>query len=145
MNCEDEPSADPASNTNSDQAFERNSRELFQRAKHVIPGGVSRNTIYRSPNPDYADFGQGCRVTDVDGTTRVDFANNMASLIHGHAQPAIIEAVTRQLQRGTAFTMATEAELDLATLLCDRVPWFDKIRFMNSGTEAVMAAISFRL
>lgn len=117
------------------------SRDLFQNARKVLAGGLSRNTINRHPHPDYADFGEGCYVTDVDGNCRVDFANNMASLIHGHADPDIIQAVTSQLHRGTAFTMATEAELQLAELLCCRVPWFDKVRFMNSGSEAVMAAI----
>jgi glutamate-1-semialdehyde 2,1-aminomutase len=80
-------------------------------------------------------------VTDIDGVTRIDFANNMASLIHGHAHPEITEAISDQLSRGTAFTMATEAELRFAQHICGRNPGFDKIRFMNSGTEAVMAAI----
>ena len=117
------------------------SQSLYQEALEVLPGGISRNTIFRRPNPDYVDFGRGCRVTDLDGVTRVDFANNMASLIHGHAHPAIIEAVTHQLQQGTAFTMATEAELRFAQHICARNDGFDKIRFMNSGTEAVMAGI----
>ena len=117
------------------------SRQLFEKARRVLAGGLSRNTINRRPHPDYADFGQGCRVTDVDGVARIDFANNMASLIHGHADPDIIAAVSDQLAKGTAFTMATRPELELAELLCKRVPWFDKIRFTNSGTEAVMAAI----
>ena len=119
----------------------KQSERLFEQAQQVLPGGVSRNTIFRRPHPFYVSHGSGCRVTDIDGNERVDFANNMASLIHGHAHPAIIDAVSQQLARGTAFTMATEAELRFAELMCDRVPWFDKIRFMNSGTEAVMAAI----
>ncbi|MEM7456065.1 MAG: aspartate aminotransferase family protein [Planctomycetota bacterium] len=114
---------------------------LYEEAKNVLPGGISRNTIYRKPNPDYASHGENCYVTDIDGETRVDFANNMASLIHGHAHPAIVDAVKSQLERGTAFTMATEAELRFAQHLCSRNDGFDKIRFMNSGTEAVMAAI----
>jgi len=77
----------------------------------------------------------------VDGVERVDFANNMASLIHGHAHPPIVEAVTAQLSKGTAFTMATEAEIDFAEHLCSRSPGFDKVRFVNSGTEAVMAGL----
>ncbi|MDA7906563.1 aspartate aminotransferase family protein [Mariniblastus sp.] len=117
------------------------SQSLYKEALQVLPGGISRNTIFRRPNPDYVDFGKGCRVTDLDGVTRIDFANNMASLIHGHAHPAIIEAVTHQLQQGTAFTMATEAELRFAQHICDRNQGFEKIRFMNSGTEAVMAGI----
>ena len=117
------------------------SQALYEEARQVLPGGISRNTIYRRPNPDYAAVGEGCRVTDIDGVTRVDFANNMASLIHGHANPQIVAAITAQLSRGTAFTMATEAELRFAQHMCGRNDGFDKIRFMNSGTEAVMAAI----
>ena len=117
------------------------SQELYQEALRVLPGGISRNTIYRKPNPDYVSSGQGCRVTDVDGVTRIDFANNMASLIHGHAHPRVVQAVAYQLARGTAFTMATEPELRFAQLMCGRNSGFEKIRFMNSGTEAVMAGI----
>lgn len=120
---------------------ESQSHRLYKEALDVLPGGISRNTIYRKPHPDYVVRGQGSRVTDVDGRTRIDFANNMASLIHGHAHPKIVDAVTDQLQRGTAFTMATEAELRFAQHLCGRNKGFEKIRFMNSGTEAVMAMI----
>ena len=117
------------------------SRELFEEAQKYLPGGVSRNTIFRKPNPVYAEFGKGCYVTDIEGVCRLDVANNMASLIHGHACPEIVKAVQQQLQQGTAFTMATIAELEFAKLLCDRVPHFEKLRFVNSGTEAVMACI----
>ena len=86
------------------------SAELFERAQRVLPGGVSRNTVLRKPYPAYASHGEGCRLTDLDGVTRIDFSNNMASLIHGHAYPPIVEAVTRQLQNGTAYMMATESE-----------------------------------
>ena len=117
------------------------SESLFSSARKLLPGGVSRNTVYREPNPDYIASARGCRVTDLDGKTRLDFANNMGSLIHGHTTPEIVSAVTKQLEKGTAVTLATEPELDLAELICERVPWFEKIRFMNSGSEAVMAAI----
>ncbi len=115
--------------------------ELFARARRVLPGGVSRNTVFRRPRPFYASFGSGCYVTDLDGVRRIDFSNNMASLIHGHAHPEIVAAVSRQLGQGTAFSMATEVEVRFAELLCDRVPGFENIRFVNSGTEAVMVAI----
>ena len=115
--------------------------QLFERAKRVLPGGVSRNTVLRKPHPQYAARGEGCRVWDVDGNCRIDFANNMASLIHGHAHPAVVEAVTAQLQRGTAFTLATEQELQYAEFMIDRAPGFEKIRFVNSGTEAVMSCL----
>jgi glutamate-1-semialdehyde 2,1-aminomutase len=106
-----------------------------------MPGGVSRNTVFRTPYPLYADHGAGCYVTDLDGVRRIDFSNNMASLIHGHAHPEVTRAVSAQLAKGTAFTMSTEAEVKYAELLCQRVATFDKIRFVNSGTEAVMVAI----
>lgn len=117
------------------------SEQLFNRAKKVLPGGVSRNTIFKLPYPDYVEQGQGCYVTDIEGVTRLDFANNMASLIHGHAHPTVTKAIIEQVQKGTAFTMATEIEVSYAELLCARVPGFEKIRFVNSGTEAVMAMI----
>ena len=117
------------------------SADLFARAQHVLPGGVSRNTVLRQPHPAYAAHGEGCRLTDLDGVTRIDFSNNMASLIHGHAYPPIVEAVTRQLERGTAYMMATESEVSYAEHICSRSPGFEKVRFMNSGTEAIMVAI----
>ena len=117
------------------------SAALFDRAKRVLPGGVSRNTVLRDPHPAYADFGHACRLTDIEGVTRIDFSNNMASLIHGHACPEVVEAVTRQLERGTAFMMATEVEIEFAEHLCSRNPAFERIRFVNSGTEALMVAL----
>ncbi len=117
------------------------SAALYRRALEILPGGVSRNTVLRKPHPLYADHAQGCRVTDIEGVERIDFANNMASLIHGHAHPAIVSAVTEQLARGTAFTLATEVEIDYAEHLCSRNSGFEKLRFVNSGTEAVMGAL----
>lgn len=117
------------------------SAELYERALRSLPGGVSRNTVLRKPHPVYADHGSGCRVTDIDGVERVDFANNMASLIHGHAHPQIVAAVTEQMHKGTAFTLGTELEIRYAEHLRTRNPGFEKLRFVNSGTEAVMAAI----
>jgi glutamate-1-semialdehyde 2,1-aminomutase len=117
------------------------SSELYARALAVLPGGVSRNTVLRDPHPAYVDHGNGCRVIDIDGVSRIDFANNMASLIHGHACPDIVRAVSEQVARGTAFTMATEVEVRFAEHLCSRVASFDKMRFVNSGTEAVMVAL----
>ena len=97
--------------------------------------------MLREPHPAYADSGAGCRVTDLDGITRIDFSNNMASLIHGHAYPPIVEAVSEQLRRGSGFMLATECEVAYAEHLCSRSPSFEKVRFMNSGTEAVMVTI----
>ncbi len=117
------------------------SKELYNEARKVIIGGVSRNTIFRKPFPHYASKASGCYITDIEGTVRVDFANNMAALIHGHAYPPIIDAVTEQLQKGTAYTLASEIEVAFAKLLTERVEGFERIRFVNSGTEAVMTMI----
>jgi glutamate-1-semialdehyde 2,1-aminomutase len=114
---------------------------LFRRALQFLPGGVSRDTVLRRPHPLYAAHGEGYMVTDIEGRQFVDFANNMASLIHGHAFAPIVDAVSAQMRRGTAFTFGTEAEVDFAEHMCSRSPAFEKIRFMNSGSEAVMAAI----
>jgi glutamate-1-semialdehyde 2,1-aminomutase len=120
---------------------ESRSAELYTRAQKTLPGGVSRNTVLRSPHPVYVDHASGSTVTDIEGAEYLDCANNMASLIHGHAHPAIVEAVTAQLSRGTAFALATEIEIEYAEYLCSRNPAFERIRFVNSGTEAVMGAI----
>jgi len=117
------------------------SAELFERARKVMPGGVSRNTVLRAPYPPYVDRGQGCRITDLEGVTRLDFANNMASLIHGHAFKPIVDAVTAQLSRCSAVMMATEAEVVYAEHMASRSPAFERIRFVNSGTEALMATL----
>lgn len=117
------------------------SAALYERALKVLPGGVSRNTVLRDPCPAYASHGEGCRLIDIDGVSRIDFANNMCALIHGHADPDIVHAVTEQLKRGSAFTMATEVEVQYAEHLCSRNPGFEKLRFVNSGTEAIMVTL----
>ncbi len=117
------------------------SEQLYDRALQVMPGGCSRNTVLRKPHPFYVDHGSGCYVTDIEGSKRIDFANNMASLIHGHAHPEIVSAVTQQLRRGTAFTMATEQEVLYAEDMVSRGATFESIRFVNSGTEAVMSCL----
>ena len=117
------------------------SERLYERARAVLPGGVSRYTVLRHPHPIYVDHASGSLVVDIDGVERIDFANNFASLIHGHAHPAVVEAVIDQLWKGTGYSMATEIEVRLAEHLCRRNQSFELIRFVNSGTEAVMAAI----
>ena len=69
------------------------SRQLYERGLKVYPGGITRLVPWLEPFPVYTKFGKGAYVTDVDGTSRLDLLNNFASLIHGHANPAIIEAV----------------------------------------------------
>ncbi|MCM2252125.1 MAG: aspartate aminotransferase family protein [Ramlibacter sp.] len=117
------------------------SEALFTRACKVMPGGVSRNAVLRKPHPLYVVKGEGCYVTDIEGVRRIDFSNNMTSQIHGHAHPQIMAAVAQQLTKGTGFSMATEAEVLFAEHMTTRSSGFEKIRFVNSGTEAVMCAL----
>ena len=119
----------------------KTSKSIYNRATKVLTGGVSRNTIFRKPHPFYVSSANGSIITDIDGCKRLDFANNMASLIHGHSHPKIVEAVTKQLQKGSAFTMGSEIEVTYAELLNNRTKSFEKIIFINSGTEAVMTMI----
>ncbi|MBV9595224.1 MAG: aspartate aminotransferase family protein [Chloroflexi bacterium] len=120
---------------------ESRSAELWQRSRAVMPGGNSRTTVFAAPYPAYVASAQGATVTDVDGQTRLDFVNNYTSLIHGHAHPRILEAVMRQLPLGTAVSFPTESEIRLAELLVERVESLQRLRFTNSGTEAVMMAV----
>ena len=114
------------------------SAELHQRGLAAIPDGVSRSTVIIRPRPIYVDHGKGAWITDVDGNRYLDCNNNFTSIILGHANPMIEEAVKTQLRNGTAFSMATEAEVELAEILCRRISSCERMRFCNSGTEAVM-------
>lgn len=117
------------------------SKELYDRAAQVMPGGITRILPWQDPFPVYASSGSGAYVTDVDGTRRLDLLNNFASLIHGHAHPAIVSAVQEQVANGTAFTLPTQPEVALAETICERAEGFEWVRFSNSGSEAVMCAI----
>ena len=107
----------------------------------MLPGGNSRTTVFIEPYPPYAASGEGCWIVDVDGERRLDALGNYTALIHGHAHPVVTRAATERMQRGASFAMPTPEEIELARLLTDRVPSIERIRFTNSGTEAVMMAI----
>ena len=117
------------------------SQELHERAVAVMPGGTTRTTTYFAPYPLYIERGEGCRIWDADGTERIDMLGNYTAMILGHAHPNIVEAIRHQAARGTAFAAANPVEVELATLLCERVPSLDAVRFCNSGTEATMFAM----
>jgi len=117
------------------------SRALYERALRVMPGGNTRHSIALSPYPVYLQSGRGCRAVDVEGEERLDFLNNFTSLILGHADAEVTRAVTQRIEQGTAFAAPTECDVELAELLVERVPAIEKIRFSNSGTEAVMLAM----
>ncbi|MCP5156220.1 MAG: aspartate aminotransferase family protein [Ectothiorhodospiraceae bacterium] len=120
---------------------ESKSAALFERARRVLPGGISRGQTWIDPFPIYVREASGAEVTDVDGVTRIDFLNNFASLIHGHSHPEVVRAVAEALPRGSVYSMPNAVELDLAELLCERIASVEQVRFCNSGTEAVMLAL----
>src|SRR6266567_2605134 len=120
------------------------SEELFRRASELIPGGVNSTVrAFRAVggSPLFIKEGRGGRFTDVDGNEYVDFVGSWGPLILGHAHPAVVEAVQRAVERGTSYGAPTELEVLLAEAIVDAVPSVEMVRLVNSGTEAVMAAI----
>jgi len=116
----------------------------FERAKNLIPGGV--NSPVRAfkgvgGSPVFVREAAGCRFTDVDGNSYVDYVMSWGPLILGHAHPAVVEAVVRAAARGTSYGAPTEAESELAELVIAMVPSIEKVRFCSSGTEATMSAL----
>ena len=117
------------------------SRALFEEALRVMPGGNSRTTTFFDPYPFYISRGSGARIWDADGVERLDFNGNYTSLILGHANPAVVQAIQEQAARGMSFPGPSEPEVRLAEILTARIPTLEVIRFANSGTEATMHAI----
>ncbi|MBP0112267.1 aspartate aminotransferase family protein [Bradyrhizobium vignae] len=117
------------------------SKDRFARAQLVFPDGTSRVSIDRGPVPRYIERGTGSYVIDVDGNRFLDLNANFTTLIHGHAFGPVVEALSRQLHLGTCFANPTESEIALAELLCNRIPCVERVRFVNTGTEAVLFAI----
>ena len=100
--------------------------------------------VLRTPHPAYAHRGEGCRLIDLEGVSRIDFSNNMASLIHGHAHAPIVEALHAQIDRGTAFMMATEAEVLHAEHIGSSPACTQEATFVKS-TEHVLKLVSGRM
>ncbi len=117
------------------------SRALFEEGKRYLPGADTRTSIFWKPYPIFLDHGSGCRVVDVDGVERIDYVNNMTTLVLGHSHPAIVEALQRQAEKGVSFGAPSEPQIRLAQLLCQRVPSLELVRFTNSGTEATLNCV----
>jgi len=122
----------------------KRSSELFADAEKVIPGGV--NSPVRAfkavgGTPIFAKSAKGAYVFDEDGNRYIDYINSWGPMVLGHAYPPVVEAVIEKAKMGTSFGMPTEIETQIATLAIKMVPGIDKIRFVNSGTEACMSAI----
>ncbi|MBI1622766.1 aspartate aminotransferase family protein [Aquamicrobium zhengzhouense] len=117
------------------------SAALYEQAKKVMPGGNTRHTVFRTPHQVYAARGEGCRIIDIDGNSRIDAVGNFTSLIHGYGCEAIRVAAREQLENGLCFGMATPGEVRLSEMLAERLPSVEHVRYCNSGTEAVMNAV----
>ncbi|MBM3139676.1 MAG: aminotransferase class III-fold pyridoxal phosphate-dependent enzyme [Chloroflexi bacterium] len=117
------------------------SGEWYERARAAMPGGDTRNSVFFRPYPLVIEGGAGAYLEDVDGHRYLDCTTNMSSVILGHAHPAVVEAVTRQVARGTGWAAANPWAPQLAELLVERIPSVERVRFTNSGTEAVMMAV----
>ncbi len=117
---------------------------LYARAQAVIPGGVNspvRAMRSIGRDPIFIASGQGARVIDVDGNGYIDWVCSWGPLILGHANPKVIEAVTRAARAGTSFGAPTEGEVLLAEEIASRMPAVEMLRMTSSGTEASMSAI----
>ena len=117
------------------------SAALYARARRVLPGGDTRYGVSLHPHPIYADQGAGTDLLDVDGHRILDLIYNATSLVHGHAPPRVVEAVTAQAARSTAASVPNSVQIELAEQICRRIASLERIRFTNSGTEATMMMI----
>lgn len=117
---------------------------LFERAVKRIPGGV--NSPVRAfgsvgETPRFIASAKGSRLTDADGNQYLDYVGSWGPMILGHSHPAVLEAVEEACKKGLSFGAATEAEVEMAELICSIVPSIQMARMVNSGTEAVMSAV----
>lgn len=125
----------------SDRTF---SRELYRRACDLMPAGVDspvRAFLSVGGDPIFYERGSGCHVFDVDGNRYVDYVCSWGPLILGHAHPEVVEAVRSAAGSGLSFGAPCRGEVELAELVTSAVPHLEMVRFVSSGTEAVMSAI----
>ena len=116
----------------------------FDRAKQLMPGGV--NSPARAfggvgGEPIFFDHAEGAYLFDIDGNRYIDYVGSWGPMILGHGHPAVVAAVEAALRRGTSFGAPTLAENELAELIVEAVPSIEKVRLVNSGTEATMSAV----
>jgi glutamate-1-semialdehyde 2,1-aminomutase len=122
----------------------KRSKSLYQRAQLVIPAGVNSPVrAFRSVGgtPLFIQRGRGALVWDADGNSYVDYVGSWGPLIVGHAHPEVLRAVGEAAERGLSFGAPTEAEVEMAELLCRLMPGLERVRLVSSGTEATMSAI----
>ena len=121
-----------------------NSQSLFEQAVKIIPGGVNspvRACKSVGADPLFIERGEGCLIYDADGNRFIDYIGSWGPLILGHRHPAVVDAITAVLERGTSFGAPTDLEIQLAEMVIEAVASVDLVRMVNSGTEATMSAI----
>ncbi len=122
----------------------RHSKELFEEAKKYIPGGVNSPVrAFKSVGgtPRFIEKAKGSHIWDADGNEYVDYVCSWGPMILGHAHPSVVEAIKEQAEKGTSYGAPTELEVTLAKMIVELVPSVEKVRMVNSGTEATMSAI----
>ena len=120
------------------------SRQFFARAQQCIPGGVNspvRACRSVGCDPLFVKQANGCMLTDIDGNEYIDFVGSWGPMILGHAYPEVVAAIHKAAEKGTSYGAPAEAEVELAEMVCRAVPSIEKVRFVNSGTEATMSAV----
>jgi len=120
------------------------SADLFERAKHLIPGGVNspvRACRSVGMSPVFIEKAAGSKLIDADGNEYIDYIGSWGPMILGHSHPSVIKALELVLKRGTSFGAPVDLEVELAELIIEAVPAMEKVRMVNSGTEATMSAI----
>ena len=121
----------------------RRSQHLYEQAQRSIPGGVNspaRAFDSVGGTPLFIEEAEGAYLTDADGHEYVDYVGSWGPMLFGHAHPDVVEAVQDQAEASTSFGAPTEIEIEVADLVCDLVPSVEKVRMVNSGTEATMSA-----
>ena len=133
-----------ATHTPLQQQFESRfagSRQLFQRAAEVFPDGVTHDSRRLEPFPLYIIRAAGSRKWDIDGHELIDFWNGHGALLLGHSPPDVVEAVRKQMERGTHFGACHELEVEWGEWVKRLVPSAERVRFTSSGTEATLMAL----
>jgi len=124
--------------------MDKRSSDLFEEAQRYLPGGVNSPVrAFRAVGgrPFFVEKGDGSRVYDVDGNVYIDYVCSWGPLILGHAHPQVVEALQKTVERGTSYGAPTELEVTLARMVTEALPSVEMVRFVSSGTEAVMSAL----
>src|SRR5574338_1650325 len=117
------------------------SKDLFTRAKKIIPSGINSPVRYYDPYPFFVKKAKGSVIWDVDGNNYIDYCNAYGALLLGHRRKEIISDVSKQMDKGTLYCAPTEIEIELSELISENLPSMEKTRLVNTGSEATMTAI----